>query len=212
MHRLDDGTACYRVRLILLNGREPSEVLSRYNTQFFLAMERVADPGSVGLCPGDPADPAGAEDPPVGEPEVVLTFVQEVTPPEPRIVPGYMITGMVAYLETGRDLTIEETVDAGPPGLPVLVELRATGSYTVEWGDGTVTGPHDTPGGPWPDGDVTHTYERADTVDIVVRDTWELQWRFAGSELWSVPLTLELDPVVLDTFEVQEYRAVRVRP
>lgn len=219
LHRLDDGSSCFRIRPILLDGREESEVRSQYNTQFFLAMERLPAGTDVVECPVEPGGPVVAEAPPIGEPEVVFTFVQRVPQPDPQIQPGFMIVNMPAFLETGRELVIEETVDAGPDGMPVMVELRATGSYTVDWGDGTVEGPFTVPGAPWPgegrapdNSHVTHTYRRAGDVVVTVVDTWELQWRFAGSSLWSVPLTLELTPAVLDDFRVEEVRSVRVRP
>lgn len=97
--------------------------------------------------------------------------------PRPQIDPGYAITGLRAYLESGDRPT--RTWSEIPTVLgPLRVEASST--YTIRWGDGTVTGPHTSPGGEYPDGDVTHVYQRTGTVDVAVTQNWSARWWLAG--------------------------------
>jgi hypothetical protein len=96
--------------------------------------------------------------------------------PKPAIAPGRAITGKLAYLETkGKvsDVFTDSTVFG-----PVIV--RATGAYTVDWGDGTTTGPHSFEGGEWPDGKITHQYTKVGTYNVVVTEKWTAQWSLDG--------------------------------
>jgi hypothetical protein len=73
--------------------------------------------------------------------------------PAPRIAPGYMLAGKLAYLEAGTVpfATFEHPTPAGV----LRIEARAEG--WVDWGDGSpLDGPYDHAGGPWPDGTITH--------------------------------------------------------
>ena len=118
--------------------------------------------------------------PPPPPPELIAerTIVNLPLPvPEPEIDPGYAITGLRAYLETGdaRRRTWE-SVDTvlGP------LRVEATSTYTVDWGDGTTTGPHSSTGGEYPDGDITHVYQRTRVVDVTVTQGWTAPWSLAG--------------------------------
>ena len=95
--------------------------------------------------------------------------------PSPHIAPGWMITAKYAYLETNGEL--RHTYTTGTP-LGTLT-LEATGRYYVDWGDGTRDGPYAVEGGPWPDGQITHTYIDVGFYDVVVTEEWTANWRVA---------------------------------
>lgn len=150
---------------------------------------------------GEPAPP------PISPQEIVeQTIVNVRLPqPQPNVDPGYAVTGLKAYLETGN-----RTSHTFDPIDTVLGPLRisATSSYTVNWGDGSVTGPYDTNGGKYPDGTITHVYQDAETVDITVTQNWTAQWSLAGQSGTIGGLQSSGE---LPGFEVREVQAVRRR-
>jgi hypothetical protein len=112
--------------------------------------------------------------------------------------------GLRSYLETGAvtSHTMNGTTPFGP------LELTAESTYTVDWGDGTVTGPHTDPGGPYPDGRITHTYQRSGTYDIVVTQTWTATWtigEFGGT------LPARSATFTLPEYPARQVQAVRTR-
>lgn len=60
------------------------------------------------------------------------------------------------------------------------VELRITARYTFTFGDGTTTGLTTSPGGPYPSGDITHTYEKTGTVQPLATTTLSAEYRIAA--------------------------------
>ncbi len=114
----------------------------------------------------------------------VLEAYDETRVPEldPWIEPGFAITGLPAFLETGPDsaASANPTLDLGV----ARVRLDIAGDFEVDWGDGT-SASYGEPGGPWPDGAITHTYgERpsGDSVTVVVSQTWRGTWRSSSSD------------------------------
>ena len=97
--------------------------------------------------------------------------------PDPNIDPGYAVTGMKAYLETGDART--HRFDTIPTVLGPL-RITATSTYTVDWGDGSVTGPHTSTGGQYPDGTITHVYRYSRRVDVTVTQNWTANWTLSG--------------------------------
>ncbi len=96
--------------------------------------------------------------------------------PHPSIPPGYAVTGKLAYLVTDGTLTPAHYQRATPLG-PLTITAR--GSYFVDWGDGTLptwTGPYRQEGGPYPGGQVFHTYDFTGTVNVTVREVWTATW------------------------------------
>jgi len=86
-----------------------------------------------------------------------------------------------------------------------LLEISATGTYTVDWGDGTSTGPHNFEGKPWPDGRITHDYLNVGSYDIVVTERWTANWRIGGNS--GVLRALQTTGRI-DDFPVQQIQAV----
>lgn len=141
---------------------------------------------------------------------MVTLLTQRLPRPQLYIAPGYGLAGMPAYLESGRGLSlapapIEVTLSTGPAN----ATFRGAGTYTVDWGDGTVTGPHEAVGAPWPDGTVTHTYVDSGTYEVRVRDRWAVTFTVEGLPPQTVQLSLDAAPLI---FEVRERTAVRTRP
>lgn len=124
--------------------------------------------------------------------------------PAPVVAPGEMVVGWPAHLEVGSPLThrIDEPVT---PFGPATFELTST--VTVDWGDGTVTGPVATVGGPYPHGDLRHTYVRQGAYDVVVTQAWVATWQVGGESGTVDGLVTE---AVVEDFPVREVEAVLV--
>ena len=157
-------------------------------------------------APGEPRRRAPVP-PPLSPTEVVERTIVNVRLPRPRpsIDPGYAVTGMKAYLETGNSTTHTfEPINTvlGP------LSITATSTYTVKWGDGETSGPHNNSGGAYPNGRITHVYRHARTVDIVVTQNWTAQWSLAGQSGTIGGLS---SSGTLPNFVVREVQAVRRR-
>jgi hypothetical protein len=125
--------------------------------------------------------------------------------PAPRIAPGYMLAGKLAYLEANTAMA-ERFSHATPLG---LLTIDARGQLFVDWGDGTgVQGPFDHPGGPWPNGTITHSWTTAGRYDIVVTQRWTATWHLGGATGRLTGLATEGR---IDDFEVRQLQAVRNR-
>ena len=177
------------------------------------AYEQLFRPGGAlyGLNPGfrcEGNDPEAAITPQMAE-DVVHSFVRSDWLPRPElsVPPGYGLVGMPAYLVTDHWLMHAlppQQVDLGI--LQVVITWQAMGISEVDWGDGTVER-FDVAGRPWPDGQVTHTYQDAGSYRISLQDTWTITYQLAAT---TGDTTAVLDPVVLDGFEVEERRTIRL--
>lgn len=161
------------------------------------------------MCPGEAANPI---DPAAVAEALALRFFEEapLDRPAPRIQPGWALTGKQAFLEVGsaalsRQFSFDTVVGR--------INLDVTSYITVDWGDGTTTGPHYSEGGPWPDGDITHIYQRAGVYTVTVTQHWEGDWGVTGGaagglggDLPPLPLTS-----TIDNFEARQVQAVRNR-
>jgi len=178
----------------------------RYDTQAEAETAAVADEDrwrrltrDFPMCPSSPA-PAGSA---AAEAQSFWGTVP-LPKPAPRIAPGWAVTGRKSYLETGDLPTAQFTRDT-PRGELVI---DATGPYYVDWGDGTSGGPYDEAGGPWPNGTVTHVYERVGACDVVVTQRWSAVWHLNGESGRLGGLRTEGR---IDDFRAEELQAVRNR-
>lgn len=115
-------------------------------------------------CPEQPRAPGEAA--PLETPSMVaMRYWEQVPLPKPRpfIAPGRAITGKRAFVETRGDVARTYTNDTVFGQLIIV----ASGSYTVNWGDGVTTGPHPFEGKPWPEGQITHDYLNIGSYDVV---------------------------------------------
>lgn len=157
---------------------------------------------SYPTCPEQPRAPGQPE--PIETATMIVARYWERIPmpkPQPSIAPGRAITGKLAYLETNGAVTHRFETDT----VFGRLEIRAQGSYTVDWGDGERTGPHSFEGSPWPDGRITHEYRDIGLYDIVVTERWTASWTFAGES--GVLRALQTTGRIND-FPVQQIQAV----
>jgi hypothetical protein len=198
-----DGEACMTTGYHE-EGAVPADgvVANPANQQPFIYANLAA---SYPPCPEAPRRPGEAA--PVETRTMVAARYWERIPlpaPRPVIAPGRAITGMTAYLETNGQVAhtyTNETVFG-----PLVIE--ATGSYTVDWGDGETSGPHGYEGGPWPQGRITHDYLHVGAYDIVVTERWTATWSLGGER--GVLRTLQTTGRI-DGFPVQQIQAVIAR-
>lgn len=146
----------------------------------------ASDPANLAACgfttaqaaPSAPTGPSAA---------ALAAWEHDVVLPAPtlRVQPGWAIVGQLAYLELGGTRTVHWSGVA----LGVPVDIDATGTYDVDWGDGTVATGLPGPGGSWPTGNITHAYQRAGTYTISVVQRWRAAWR-AGAAVGTIPVGL----------------------
>ena len=179
--------------------------------------------GPDGPCIGWTTDPAQAismtsagtilslyEQCPAGEgetvPPSVLAQVEVLrfwrTKPVPvmelEIDPGWAITGLRAFLETGAE-SVPATVLSVPT--PVgTAQLDITANYVVDWGDGSAIESYAHMGGPWPDGRISHVFTDAEDVTVAATQVWSGTWRVtdgaaagASGVLPELPVDASLD-------------------
>lgn len=132
--------------------------------------------GVYGLCPGAPVPPALAVNPAVLAAQFWQTIPLPV--PKPTIPPGYAITGKPAYLVTDGTVDPPSWTNATPLG-PLTV--TAHGTYRVDWGDGSTTGPFSAEGQPYPQGSIVHTYDVAGTATVTVTEQWTATWTLGAA-------------------------------
>ncbi|MCB0974811.1 MAG: hypothetical protein KDB86_09670 [Actinobacteria bacterium] len=175
--------------------------------QYFLATFR-----RYGLFTNDPTNPTNIPElaaPTDGNPEIPAAAWQTITAwshqsqvatPQPFVQPGRGIPGLLTYLETGMNLTVNETIPS--PAGPLIINGTAT--LTIDWGDGNTTTGVTDPGGPYPDGALTHHYPNSGDYNITVTAHWTINYQLAGTT-GIIPLTTT---GTLPNFPVRSLRAV----
>lgn len=131
--------------------------------------------------------------------------------PEIKLQPPFAVTGKPTYLEIVGERAKQFEVMNEIDGEMVVIE--ATSDYVVDWGDRfnprTNLTTTTSQGGPWPDGDVTHTYTHVDPgVTITVTQRWRAVWSSGedGGVLEGLSTTARVDD-----YRVTEIEAVRIR-
>jgi hypothetical protein len=102
---------------------------------------------------------------------------RDLSKPDLHIAPGVAITGKPAYLEINRADERDIVLPNPLGGADVTVHVVPT--YTIDWGDHTGTDITSSHGGPWPHGDITHVFQDASPVDVVVTVDWKVTWQGA---------------------------------
>lgn len=153
-------------------------------------------------CPSRPPSPG--EPAPLETRAMTAARIWERIPlpkPRPWIAPGRAITGKLAYLETRGETihTYYNDTTFGP------LQIVATGTYTVSWGDGTTTGPHPYEGTAWPTGRISHDYVDVGRYDVIVSEKWTATWSLDGES--GVLRTLQTNGRIED-FLVEQIQAV----
>lgn len=161
-----DGAVCTDLTRDVFDSQQAAAAVSS------LTLGAVTATGMPGGCP------AGTVQVP---PELVaLSFWEQadLPAPAPHIAPGWMITGMRAYLEANSSTTAHFEYDT--PFGPLVIDARAA-ELVVDWGDGTGRERYESLGGPWPDGDVVHIYADKGSVDVTATQDWTATWTLAGA-------------------------------
>ena len=178
--------------------------------EFFFIYERDAADGPIANCPD-----AGPGAPGV-PPQTLRARVQTLLPDfDPWIAPGWGLTGQRAYLETRGTLRFgPQTLTLDFEVLTLDIEIDASSRFTVDWGEGTVTGPIEDVGAPWPHGTISHVYTHTGIYDVVITQTWTVRYRPATAppappSPWS-ELTVDLTRTIED-FDVDQVQPVRRR-
>jgi hypothetical protein len=193
-----DGDHFCRVRRVTAD----PDIANGYSLALQHSFASVNADGSSADCPAVP----GATAPAPPSPDTLARAFWDVRllpAPTLTIVPGYAITGKPVYLQIGGERTKHFDVP-DPLGPPVSID--ATADYVVDWGDGSPLQTTTSPGGPWPHGDLTHTYttlNRHQTIRVAQR--WSATWS-AGDQRGTLD-NLRTDGAL--TFEVTQVQAVR---
>ena len=192
---MPDGSLCIAVRIVSTPGGPNSSVATQAEqTWLRLAPDYPFCPGGP---PPSPSVTAYAEN-----------FIRTIPlpAPNPRIAPGYAITGKPAYLETGANLNPPVVSQPTPFG-PLQVVMVA--QYFVHWGDetdpNTFSGPFAVEGAPWPSGALIHTWTNVGTYTVVVQMRWTATWQL-GSDAGT--LTGIVTSTSITDFPVEQLQAV----
>lgn len=123
-----------------------------------------------------------------------------VATPKPFVQAGRGIPGILTYLQTGMNLNINETVPspAGP------LQINGTATLTIDWGDGEVQTGITNPGGPYPQGQLTHHYPNTGQYTITITANWLINYNINGTT-GTIPITTT---GTLPNFPVTALRAV----
>ena len=202
----EDGVPCTENHAQWMHEDDVADHVGARNYAYFLWYDRssytIDDDGnvehiSIDDCEAQPDD-AGLP------PEMVLDVITTQLPlPAPQIEPGWSLTGLPAYLEIGAPTTY--TAEVAGEALPVVVTFEASASYRVVWGDGTVT-EHVSAGGPYPDGDVTHTYADAGEHTVTVTPIWNISAQGGGQSFSFEDVELVSSSVEAPVRELQSVR------
>lgn len=122
------------------------------------------------LCLGGPQDVI-----PVGDVAAadVQNYLKDVTPPTMQVTvqpPNGVLSNLPAYFQAAPPDNLQPQQFGGPQ---VTENITITAAhYTWDWGDGSAPYRTDDPGGPYPDGQVTHTYDRSAHVTAELTTEW----------------------------------------
>lgn len=209
LRRLPGGGACVGTGVRVIEARFAGPIERGRQARFEHDLARYLEEGNP---PPPPCPSAATPDPEELRAAVAAVVAHQLPRPVATIAPGWAITGLPAYLETGRALSFS----TGPITVPLSsgpasVVLEGAATYDVDWGDGRTDRGLTDPGGPWPHGAVTHTYLDRAQVEVQVTDRWRITFRVAG--LAEQQLTLEItgEPLELEVIEVRALRTTAPR-
>lgn len=197
-----DGHPCVRTAYFAEGSPPNDAALTDPVTQNIQDMHNLA-PLEYPPCPLRPSvqgEPASVETPWI----IAMRYWEQVPLPRPApyIAPGRAITGKTAYLETRGRVTQTYTNPSTPYGQLTIV---ATGSYEVDWGDGTASKQHAAEGEAWPNGQITHIYTHVGFYDIRVTERWTATWSLGGEQ---GRLRTLATSGFIDDFPVEQIQAV----
>ena len=122
------------------------------------------------MCLGGPNDIV-----PVGDMAAadVDKYLKDVTPPTMQVTvqpPNGVLSNLPAYFQANPPADLQPQAFGGPQ---VTENITVTPAhYTWDWGDGSPALTTDDPGAPYPDGKVTHTYDRSAHLVAALTTEW----------------------------------------
>jgi hypothetical protein len=122
------------------------------------------------LCLGGPGDVV-----PVGDLAAadVDRYLKNVVPPTLHVTvqpPNGVLSGLPAYFQANPPANLRPQQFGGPQVTESITIVAA--HYTWDWGDNTAVLKTDDPGGPYPGGQVTHTYDRSAHLVAALTTEW----------------------------------------
>jgi hypothetical protein len=130
---------------------------------------------------------------PVGQraAQLAARYMKDVRPPPAGVrtqPPDGILVQLTVYFIV--DQPTPAPAPFGPAALTEKITIAAS-SYSWDWGDGSEPLDTDSPGGPYPDGDVTHAYHQNGPVTATVTTTWTGTYTFSvgGRTLGPFPAT-----------------------
>lgn len=109
---------------------------------------------------------------------------------------------------TPKGFQPEEVDRAVLRGIPVQIRPKLVG-FTYVFGDGSSVGPTTSPGGVYPDGDITHVYTKSGEFPVRVNTTFGADFSLDGSTWDEIPSTVTV-PGPSTTVTVREAKGVLV--
>lgn len=158
----DNLNACWGITLAAPGEGRPFDEVAQQQQEF-------DDPALYGACP--------IEDTFNLQQYILQTWTQLIQPPPPtpiQVNEGFgSVPGLAAYLEIGGDPHPTEVI---PNPIGPAITITMTPRYEISWGDGTPAFSTESQGGPYPSGDLTHTYQDAGGFEVTVEAYWRATW------------------------------------
>jgi hypothetical protein len=156
---------------ISCNGAGQGRRCARGQTAYrlFLTTDAVTNQLVDTLCLGGPADVVPVSDIAGRD---VDRYLKDVTPPAMHVTvqpPNGALSNLPAYFQVQPP--VRQPQQFGGPQVIETITITPA-HYTWDWGDGTAPLETDDPGGPYPDGHVTHTYDRAAHLTVALTTEW----------------------------------------
>ena len=198
----EDGEMCWYVTWRTIEGLDPAHSLTY--AEMHAEMAEAYEDRDADQCPAEEVGEVDDPDP-TGAVHVAWSEAAFLPDNDLQIDPdGQALTGMPAYLEIQGDRTLGHEAELPAP-FSTTVTFEASATYDVAWGDGASSGPFTSTGGPYPDGDITHTYTDTGDVEVVVTAQWTGTWS-VGEFSGELPLIERAHSLPL---EIDELQAVR---
>jgi hypothetical protein len=137
--------------------------------RLFLTTDAVTNQFVGTLCLGGPADVIPVSDIAGRD---VDRYLRDVIPPAMHVTvqpPNGALSNLPAYFQV-QPPALQPQQFGGPRVIETITITPA--HYTWDWGDGTEPLETDDPGAPYPDGHVTHTYDRAAHLTVALTTEW----------------------------------------
>lgn len=109
--------------------------------------------------------------------QIAIEFVNNTEMPVPK--PKLSAPSGVCGARHSVDLQIPDTFQPSNASTPMgPLQLRARGTFTVDWGDGS-RNTYTTTGAAWPQSDISHTWTERGTYTVTVTAMWSAHWSIA---------------------------------